>query len=247
MGPALLFSRTIFQSGTVTVQAFAPSSSPCFSRAVRRNFRDCFAAPLPLPSRIGCLKMHSRFHATFAGSSQGSKFWLRRPSRRSACWPTLRRRSRPGPTRTGWRSSTCGSSMARSAPWCRGGPHPAADRGSTWSGAGWPCPADLHTHLDKSHIWPRQENPDGTFMGALKAVERDRETNWSAGDVAARMEFGLKCTYAHGTRCGPHPPGFARQAGGNLVAGVRRDARTVGRPDHPSGRLAGAGGNLSER
>ncbi|EWY41116.1 cytosine deaminase [Skermanella stibiiresistens SB22] len=63
----------------------------------------------------------------------------------------------------------------------------------------WPCPVDIHTHLDKGHIWPRQENPDGTFKGALDAVARDREAHWSARDVAARMEFGLKCGHAHGT------------------------------------------------
>ena len=26
---------------------------------------------------------------------------------------------------------------------------------------------DCHVHLDKGHIWPRQRNPDGSFMGAL--------------------------------------------------------------------------------
>jgi hypothetical protein len=34
---------------------------------------------------------------------------------------------------------------------------------------------DIHTHLDKGHIWPRRPNPDGTFMGALTAVLADRE------------------------------------------------------------------------
>jgi len=58
---------------------------------------------------------------------------------------------------------------------------------------------DVHTHLDKGHIWPRRPNPDGSFMGALNAVASDREANWSAGDVRARMEFGLRCAYAHGT------------------------------------------------
>jgi cytosine/creatinine deaminase len=58
---------------------------------------------------------------------------------------------------------------------------------------------DVHTHLDKGHIWPRRPNPDGSFMGALSAVAADREANWSAGDVRARMEFGLRCAYAHGT------------------------------------------------
>jgi len=59
--------------------------------------------------------------------------------------------------------------------------------------------ADLHTHLDKGHIWPRQENPDGSFMGALNAVIADRTAHWSAQDVRRRMEFSLACAYAHGT------------------------------------------------
>ncbi|SEG53073.1 cytosine deaminase [Bosea lathyri] len=58
---------------------------------------------------------------------------------------------------------------------------------------------DAHVHLDKGHIWPRQRNPDGSFMGALNSVMADREANWSAEDVRARMEFGLRCAFAHGT------------------------------------------------
>ena len=50
-----------------------------------------------------------------------------------------------------------------------------------------------------SHIWPRAPNPDGEFWSALKAVERDRADNWSAADVAARMDFCLRTAYAHGT------------------------------------------------
>ena len=58
---------------------------------------------------------------------------------------------------------------------------------------------DVHTHLDKGHIWPRQPNPDGTFMGALLAVRADRERHWSAEDVRRRFDFALRCAYAHGT------------------------------------------------
>ncbi|MEM9999817.1 MAG: cytosine deaminase [Pseudomonadota bacterium] len=63
-----------------------------------------------------------------------------------------------------------------------------------------PCPIDCHTHLDKGHIWPRSPNPDGTFVGALETVGADRRASWTARDVEARMEFGLKCAYAHGTK-----------------------------------------------
>lgn len=63
-----------------------------------------------------------------------------------------------------------------------------------------PAFVDMHTHLDKGHIWPRAANPDGQFLSALMTVERDRVANWRAEDVAARMEFGLRCAFAHGTR-----------------------------------------------
>ncbi|MBV8538506.1 MAG: cytosine deaminase [Alphaproteobacteria bacterium] len=63
----------------------------------------------------------------------------------------------------------------------------------------WPCFVDLHTHLDKGHIWPRAANPDGTFQGAFSTTSADREANWNARDVRRRMEFGLRCAYAHGT------------------------------------------------
>lgn len=63
----------------------------------------------------------------------------------------------------------------------------------------WPCFTDMHTHLDKGHIWPRNANADGTFMGALEAVRIDREAHWSAADVKKRMEFSLRSAYAHGT------------------------------------------------
>ena len=63
-----------------------------------------------------------------------------------------------------------------------------------------PCFIDMHTHLDKGHIWPRSPNPDGSFMGALETVGADRVANWTAEDIATRMDFALRCAYAHGTR-----------------------------------------------
>ena len=64
----------------------------------------------------------------------------------------------------------------------------------------WPCFVDMHTHLDKGHIWERSPNPDGTFASAIEAVCADAQKNWNAEDVYRRIEFGLKCSYAHGTK-----------------------------------------------
>ncbi|MEG4231475.1 cytosine deaminase [Microcoleus sp. Pol11C3] len=64
----------------------------------------------------------------------------------------------------------------------------------------WPCFVDMHTHLDKGHIWERSPNPDGTFARAIDTVRADAEKNWNADDVYQRMQFGLKCSYAHGTK-----------------------------------------------
>ena len=64
----------------------------------------------------------------------------------------------------------------------------------------WPCFADIHTHLDIGHIWARAPNADGTFRTAAGAVAKDRDAHWSADDLRARMDFGLRCSYAHGTR-----------------------------------------------
>ncbi|RZJ25873.1 MAG: cytosine deaminase [Haliea sp.] len=57
---------------------------------------------------------------------------------------------------------------------------------------------DLHTHLDKGHIWPRQSNATGDGAGATAATLRDRTANWHAADVSARMDFALRTAYAHG-------------------------------------------------
>ena len=58
---------------------------------------------------------------------------------------------------------------------------------------------DVHTHIDKGHIWHRAQNPNGTHLGARTAVMADREANWSAEDVRKRMDFALRCAFAHGT------------------------------------------------
>ncbi|WP_018387505.1 cytosine deaminase [Ancylobacter sp. FA202] len=58
---------------------------------------------------------------------------------------------------------------------------------------------DIHTHLDKGFIWKRAPNPDGSFEGALRAVNADRTANWSEEDISRRFDFALRCAYAHGT------------------------------------------------
>ncbi len=63
----------------------------------------------------------------------------------------------------------------------------------------FPTFTDMHTHLDKGHIWPRSPNPDGSFMGAIGAVGADSRASWTAEDVRTRMEFSLRAAYAHGT------------------------------------------------
>jgi cytosine/creatinine deaminase len=76
-----------------------------------------------------------------------------------------------------------------------------SDDGTAWIDIGgrqvWPTLIDIHTHLDKGHIVERSPNVDGTFLNARLAATADRP-NWTASDLRRRMEFGLRCAYAHG-------------------------------------------------
>lgn len=65
----------------------------------------------------------------------------------------------------------------------------------------WPALIDMHAHLDKGHVIPRIENPDGSFAGARNATTADRQKHWRSDDVRRRMEFALRCAYAHGVAC----------------------------------------------
>lgn len=80
--------------------------------------------------------------------------------------------------------------------------------GQVWAGF-----VDVHTHLDKGHIWERTPNLDGTFDQALDRVKQDSLRYWQAEDVYRRMEFGLRCSYAHGTQAiRTHIDAFGEQA-----------------------------------
>jgi cytosine/creatinine deaminase len=83
----------------------------------------------------------------------------------------------------------------------------------------FPCFIDMHTHLDKGHSWPRCPNYDGTFDTALKMAQQDSRREWRLEDVYRRMEFGLKCSYAHGTAAiRTHIDSFGQQAQISLTA-----------------------------
>jgi cytosine deaminase len=62
----------------------------------------------------------------------------------------------------------------------------------------WPTLVDMHTHLDKGHVVTRTPNPDGSFTNARLSTAADRVAHWRYDDVRRRMEFGLRCAYAHG-------------------------------------------------
>lgn len=62
----------------------------------------------------------------------------------------------------------------------------------------WPCFVDLHTHIDKGHIWPRATNKDGTLNTAVASGTQDH-ASWTYADRTERFAFGLRCAYAHGT------------------------------------------------
>ncbi|MEM6381797.1 MAG: cytosine deaminase [Pseudomonadota bacterium] len=105
---------------------------------------------------------------------------------------------------------------------------PAPDRIDAGGRIGLPALIDMHTHLDKGHIWPRQPNPDGSFDGALAAVGADREAHWSADDVRARMQFALECAYAYGTKAiRTHIDSIGKQT--DISFGVFQELREVWR------------------
>lgn len=61
----------------------------------------------------------------------------------------------------------------------------------------WPTLIDVHTHLDRGHTVVRSPNRSGTFADALSATEADRR-GWTREDLLIRMDFALRCAYAHG-------------------------------------------------
>lgn len=62
----------------------------------------------------------------------------------------------------------------------------------------FPCFADLHTHIDKAFTCERSRNPTGSLTGADRSTAADAAF-WDGADVAARMDFSLRCAASHGT------------------------------------------------
>ncbi|MEL6437795.1 MAG: cytosine deaminase [Cyanobacteria bacterium J06621_8] len=82
-----------------------------------------------------------------------------------------------------------------------------------------PCFVDVHTHLDKGHIWERSPNVEGTFEMALDRAIADSVDFWQYEDVYRRMEFGLQCSYVHGTQAiRTHLDSYGKQADISLAA-----------------------------
>ena len=93
-----------------------------------------------------------------------------------------------------------GETIARLAP--TGAASPADEPAIDLAGRhAWPALIDMHAHIDKGHVIPRVENPDGSFAGARQATTDDRTRHWAADDVRHRMRFALRCAYAHGVAC----------------------------------------------
>lgn len=81
------------------------------------------------------------------------------------------------------------------------GPSTLADKAVRVDLAGrqvWPMLLDAHAHLDKTQLFSRTRNPDGTFAGARQATMDDRLRYWSRPDLEARMDFALRCAAHHG-------------------------------------------------
>ncbi len=122
-----------------------------------------------------------------------------------------------------------------------------APRGSAPAGAVdlkgglvWPGFVDIHTHLDKGHIWPRSPNPDGSFLGAASTtLERPRgplvggrcaRSAWSSACAApSRRAPSPSARTSTARRRRPTSPGRCMAALRDRLGGPRRTPG--GKPD----------------
>ena len=89
---------------------------------------------------------------------------------------------------------------------------------------------DMHTHIDKGHIWARRPNPDGSFFGARSAVAADREAQLERRGRARPHGFlaplCVRTTAPAALRT--HLDSIGTQTD-DLLAGVRGDCARPGR------------------
>ena len=70
----------------------------------------------------------------------------------------------------------------------------------------WPGFVDMHTHLDKGHIWPRRPQSRRHLRWARSRPSAPTARRTGRPTTSRRrMDFALRCAYAHGTRADPHP------------------------------------------
>ena len=101
----------------------------------------------------------------------------------------------------------------------------------------WPGLVDVHTHLDKGHIWPRTREsgrhvpgrPCG-FRRRPPALLDGRGRRPAHGFLAA-----LRVCPRHGGD--PHPSQFRAAPGRHHLAGIPRHAAALGRQNPPATRL----------
>ena len=92
-----------------------------------------------------------------------------------------------------------------------------------------PAFVDMHTHLDKGHIWPRARQPGRHLHRRARRRRRRPRGALDAPRTSRRgMEFALRCAYAHGTAAIRTHLDSHRAADGDLLAGLRRGARATG-------------------
>jgi cytosine/creatinine deaminase len=67
------------------------------------------------------------------------------------------------------------------------------------SGALLPCFADLHVHIDKTFVVQDTGAADGDLFKAI-GIMAEHRAQWSAAEIAGRMDRALQQAYANGTR-----------------------------------------------
>jgi hypothetical protein len=97
----------------------------------------------------------------------------------------------------------------------------------------FPAFVDMHTHLDKGHIWPRSPNPDGSSWArsppSAPTVRRQMERRGPAPPHVLLAALRLRPWHARD----PHASRQHRAAGRHHLARLPGASGRLGRPDRP--------------